>query len=149
MKIKVGRGGRWMLPADGMRRDAEVVLAVREAVGPEVDLMVDINLGWDVNRAIRVGRMMQEYDLYWLEDPVHFEDYDGLSRIADALDTPIAAGEYLYGMLPFGHMLKRGSIDIAMIDGSAVSGLPSQSTGSNSPKVSPCSMLFSRPSLAS
>ena len=96
--------------------EVERLRVLREAVGPEVDLMVDINLGWDVNRSIRIGRMMEAYDLYWLEDPVHFEDYDGMARIADALDTPIASGEYHYGMLPFGHMLKRGSIDIAMID---------------------------------
>ena len=47
MKIKVGRGGRWMLPKDGMRRDAEVVLAVRDAVGPDAKIMVDANFGYD------------------------------------------------------------------------------------------------------
>ena len=70
--------------------------ALRQAVGAEIDLMVDINQGWDANRAIRVGRMMEAWDFYWLEDPIHFEDY--------------------YGMAPFAHMLKRGSINIAMVD---------------------------------
>ena len=65
---------------------------MREAVGDGVDLMVDINQGWNVNRAIAVGRGMAEYGLFWLEDPTHFQDYAGLARIADALDTPIAAG---------------------------------------------------------
>ena len=96
--------------------EVERLKVLRQAVGPEIDLMVDINLDWDVNRAIRIGRMMEAYDLYWLEDPIHFEDYDGMARIAGALDTPLASGEYHYGMAPFAHMLKRGAIDIAMVD---------------------------------
>lgn len=90
--------------------------ALREAVGDEVDLMVDINQGWDVNRSIQVGREMEKCNLYWLEDPIDHEDYEGLARIADALDTPIAAGEYHYGITPFRHMFERRSVDIAMID---------------------------------
>ena len=90
--------------------------ALREAVGDDVDIMVDINQGWDVNRSIQVGREMERCNLYWLEDPVDHQDYDGLARIADALDTPIAAGEYHYGMAPFRHMFERRSVDIAMID---------------------------------
>ena len=77
---------------------------------------MDINQGWDVNRAITAGREMAEHRLYWLEDPTHFQDYAGLARIADALDTPIAAGEYAYGIEPFRHMLEARSIDIVMVD---------------------------------
>jgi L-alanine-DL-glutamate epimerase-like enolase superfamily enzyme len=90
--------------------------ALREAVGDEIDLMVDINQGWDVNRSIQVGREMEKCNLYWLEDPVDHQDYEGLARIADALDTPIATGEYHYGIMPFRHMFERRSVDIAMID---------------------------------
>ena len=96
---------------------------MREAVGDGVDLMVDINQGWDVNRAIAVGRGMAEYGLFWLEDPTHFQDYAGLARIADALDTPIAAGEYHYGIEPFRHMLEARSIDIVMVDLLRVGGI--------------------------
>ena len=96
---------------------------MREAVGDGVDLMVDINQGWDVNRAIAVGRGMAEYGLFWLEDPTHFQDYAGLARIADTLDTPIAAGEYHYGIEPFRHMLEARSIDIVMVDLLRVGGI--------------------------
>ncbi len=89
---------------------------LREAVGPDVDLMVDINQGWDVNTAITIGRELASFDLFWLEDPVDHQDYQGLARIADALDTPIAAGEYHYGIAPFRHMLEHRSIDIVMVD---------------------------------
>ena len=107
MKFRMGDEASWEAEVERMR-------VMRQAVGPQIDLMVDINQGWDVNRAIRVGRACQAYDLYWLEDPIHFEDYNGFAAIANALDTPVTAGEYLYGIRPFAQLL--GSVDIAMID---------------------------------
>ncbi len=116
----VSQGFRAMKFRMGAEATVEAELArlrtMREAVGDGVDLMVDINQGWDVNRTIAVGRGMAEYGLFWLEDPTHFQDYAGLARIADALDTPIAAGEYHYGVEPFRHMLEARSIDIVMVD---------------------------------
>jgi L-alanine-DL-glutamate epimerase-like enolase superfamily enzyme len=105
------------------RAELERLRVLREAVGPDIELMVDINQGWDVNRAVRIGRAMEQYDLYWLEDPTHFEDFEGLAKIAAALDTPVTAGEYLYGVASFANMLRRGSVDIAMIDHLRAGGL--------------------------
>ncbi|MQF66520.1 mandelate racemase/muconate lactonizing enzyme family protein [SAR202 cluster bacterium AC-647-P02_OGT_505m] len=96
---------------------------MREAVGPDVTIMLDINQGWDVNTAISIGRQLYEYDLYWLEDPVNHQDFAGLARIADSLDTPIAAGEYHYGLEAFRTMLELRSIDIAMVDLLRVGGI--------------------------
>ena len=96
---------------------------MRNAVGPDVDLMIDINQGWDVNRAIRIGGAMSEYGIFWLEDPTTFDDFAGLARIADALDTPIAAGEYVYGIRPFRELIERRSIDIVMVDLLRVGGI--------------------------
>ena len=123
----VSQGFRAMKFRMGAEATVEAELArlrtMREAVGDGVDLMVDINQGWDVNRTIAVGRGMAEYGLFWLEDPTHFQDYAGLARIADALDTPIAAGEYHYGVEPFRHMLEARSIDIVMVDLLRVGGI--------------------------
>jgi L-alanine-DL-glutamate epimerase-like enolase superfamily enzyme len=101
----------------------ERVRVMREAIGPDVDLMCDINQLWSVNQAIEVGRRVEPYHLFWLEDPTAHDDVPGLARIADALTAPIAAGEYHYGIVPFRHMLEARAIDIVMIDLLRVGGI--------------------------
>jgi L-alanine-DL-glutamate epimerase-like enolase superfamily enzyme len=101
----------------------ERVRVVREAIGPDVDLMCDINQLWSVTHAVEVGRRVEPYHLYWLEDPVAHDDYAGLARVADALATPVAAGEYHYGIVPFRHLLEARSIDVVMIDLVRVGGI--------------------------
>jgi L-alanine-DL-glutamate epimerase-like enolase superfamily enzyme len=97
-------------------REVERIRILREAIGEDIDLMCDINQLWNVNQAIDIGRRVEPYHLFWLEDVVAHDDYQGLARVADALTTPIAAGEYHYGIRPFRHMLEARSIDIVMID---------------------------------
>lgn len=104
-------------------REIERMKTMREAVGGGVSLMVDINQGWDINTTIKIGRLMADYDLFWLEDPIHHQDYAGYARVADALDTPIATGEYHYGTVPFRHMLENRSLDIVMVDLLRVGGI--------------------------
>jgi len=98
--------------------DIEVQRArvVRNAVGPGIDLMCDINQRWDVRQAISIGRRLEEVGFFWLEDVVACDDFRGMAKVADALATPLAGGEYLYGTVPFRHMLEAGSVDIPMID---------------------------------
>lgn len=109
MKLRLGG-------EDSPVKEVERLRVLRQAVGDDVELMVDVNQGWSVNQAIAVGRQLEEHDLYWLEDPVSHQDIEGQTRIADALDVPVAAGEYHYGIEPFRYMLERRSIDIVMID---------------------------------
>jgi L-alanine-DL-glutamate epimerase-like enolase superfamily enzyme len=96
--------------------EVERVRVMRESVGEDVDLMCDINQLWRVEQAVDIGRRIEPYHLFWLEDPTTHDDYAGLARVADALATPIAAGEYVYGIAPFRQLLEHRSVDIAMID---------------------------------
>jgi L-alanine-DL-glutamate epimerase-like enolase superfamily enzyme len=101
----------------------ERVRVMREGIGDDVDLMCDINQLWSVEKAVEIGSRIEPYHLFWLEDPTTCDDFAGLARIADALVTPIAAGEYVYGLPPFRHLLEHRSIDIVMIDLLRVGGI--------------------------
>jgi L-alanine-DL-glutamate epimerase-like enolase superfamily enzyme len=123
----VGMGFRQMKTQLGAEptvgREVERIRVLRQAIGDDIDLMCDINQLWDVNQAIDIGRRVEPYHLFWLEDVVAHDDYQGLARVADALTTPICAGEYHYGIRPFRHMLEARSIDIVMIDLLRVGGI--------------------------
>ncbi len=101
----------------------ERIRVLREAIGDDIDLMCDINQLWSVNQAIDIGSRLEQFHLFWLEDVVAHDDYQGLARVADALTTPICAGEYHYGIVPFRHMVEHRSIDIVMIDLLRVGGI--------------------------
>src|SRR5437667_9445484 len=99
-------------------REVEQARLIRQAVGPDMDLMCDINQRWRPEQAIDIGRRVEQagVGLFWLEDVTAADDYPGLARVADALSTPVAGGEYLWGITPFRHMLEARSVDIVMID---------------------------------
>ena len=115
MKMRIG------LP--DIARDLERVAAVRDAIGHQIDLMVDANQGLTVNHAIRLGRGLEPYNLVWFEEPVQAYDLAGSARVAAALDTPIASGETEYTRYGFQDMLERGSADILMPDLERVGGV--------------------------
>ncbi len=98
--------------ADEIRR----ITLVREAVGPDITLMCDINQRWRPEQAIDIGARIADVGLFWLEDVTTADDYQGLARVTAALSTPIAGGEYLWGIEPFRQMIEARSVDIPMID---------------------------------
>ena len=97
-------------------QEIERIKIVRNAVGPNTNLMVDINQRWSVAEAISIGSRIEDLGLGWLEDPTRADDYQGLAKIADALATPVCAGEYLYGIEPHRQTMTHHSVDIVMID---------------------------------
>ena len=112
------------LPGDTTpAREAEHARRIREAVGPDIDLMCDINQRWSVHQAMDIGKRVEDVHFYWLEDVTVHDDYRGLARVADALITPLAGGECLYGVTPFRHMIEAHSVDIVMIDLIRVGGI--------------------------
>src|SRR6266704_930236 len=106
-------------------REVEQARLIRQAVGPDMDLMCDINQRWRPEQAIDIGRRVEDagVGLFWLEDVTAADDYPGLARISDALATPVAGGEYVWGITPFRHMLEARSVDVPMIDLVRVGGI--------------------------
>ena len=112
------------LPGDTTpAKEAEHARRIREAAGPDIDLMCDINQRWSVPQAMDIGKRVEEVNFYWLEDVTVHDDYTGLARVADALITPLAGGECLYGITPFRHMIEAHSADLIMIDLNRVGGI--------------------------
>ena len=107
MKLKVGFG---------IAEDHRTVRAVREAIGSEVRLMVDANHAYDATQAIRLGRLMAPYDIYWFEEPVVPEDVDGYVQVKQALGIPIAGGEAEYTRFGFRELIARRAVDIVQPD---------------------------------
>ena len=106
-------------PAEEIRR----VRLVRDAIGPDIKLMCDINQRWRPEQAIDIGSRVEDVGLFWLEDVTTADDFAGLARVADALATPVAGGEYVWGIAPFRHMVEARSVDIVMIDLARVGGI--------------------------
>ena len=115
MKTKVGG-----LPMD---EDVERVAALREAIGPDVKLMVDANQAYNATSAIRIGRRLEEYDLVWFEEPVNAQDIEGYLQVKSALPMAIAGGENLRTRYEFSQFLARRAYDIAQPDVVNVGGI--------------------------
>ena len=103
--------------------DIARVRAVRQAIGPDIALMADANQGLTVDRAIRLGRELEAFNLAWFEEPLPAYDHEGEARIAAALDTPIASGETEYTRYGFRRMLELKSADVLMPDFERVGGV--------------------------
>jgi L-alanine-DL-glutamate epimerase-like enolase superfamily enzyme len=103
--------------------DEERVKVVRDAIGPSIKLMVDANQGLNEAEALRRGRMLEQYDLGWYEEPLPAWDVEGLARVAAAVDTPIASGETEYTRYGFLRMLQLRSADVLMPDLQRVGGV--------------------------
>jgi L-alanine-DL-glutamate epimerase-like enolase superfamily enzyme len=99
-------------------KEVERAVKIREALGPDIKLMCDINQRWRPEQAIDIGKRVEDagVGLFWLEDVTAHDDYAGIARVNAALATPICGGELVYGMVPFRHMIEARSVDYVMID---------------------------------
>jgi D-galactarolactone cycloisomerase len=127
MKMKIGRNPSTGTPLRGLTAGAEIcevdpsediarVAAVRKALGPNAKLMVDINGAWSPAFAIEMGRALEPYHLYWIEEPVATDDIDGSAEVARALATPVAGYETEVGLYGFRELIARGAVDIVQPD---------------------------------
>jgi L-alanine-DL-glutamate epimerase-like enolase superfamily enzyme len=102
IKMKVGR--------TKLAEDVEKVAAMRDHLGAEFPLMVDANMKWTADGAIRAARAFQPYDLTWLEEPIAPDDVAGHARVVREGGMPIAAGENLRTIWDFRHLIASGGV---------------------------------------
>ena len=98
------------------RRIGEIVESVRNAVGPDVTIMVDVHGQRDVGGAITLGRLLEALDVRWLEAPTMAEDVKGHAEIASALDLQVATGEWLRTTWEWRQWIDFRAFDCAMPD---------------------------------
>jgi len=105
------------------KRVLESTKALREAVGPNVEIMADMSAGLTTDVAIRLGRQLEEYNLYFYEEPVDPFDEEALKKVSDRVDIPIAAGERLYARYGFRRVLELHAVDIVQPDIGSAGGI--------------------------
>jgi L-alanine-DL-glutamate epimerase-like enolase superfamily enzyme len=133
--MKVGRNSNIemsALRASSERGVAEVSLdedirriaAVREAIGPDIRLAVDANGAWDVATAVKMGRAMTPYDIYWYEEPVWPDDVDGSREVAQKTAIAIAGYETCsYGIVDFARYISARAVHFVQPDVAWAGGL--------------------------
>lgn len=111
------RGDNQMPYNEVTRIAGERVGAVREAVGPDVDIAVDIHARYfEVQRAIRVAHEIEQFYPFWLEEPIRPENADAMKKLADHVNIPLASGECNYTKFEFRDLIQLQALDVVQPD---------------------------------
>ncbi len=114
--VSQGYGGLKIHTTHGRAEILEIVAAVREQVGPQIKLMVDLHTQYSVPEATLLGRGLEELDVMWLESPTAPEDIPGQAALAQALDMSVAIGEWTRTRYELREVFERRACDITMPD---------------------------------
>ncbi|WP_255950236.1 mandelate racemase/muconate lactonizing enzyme family protein [Streptomyces odontomachi] len=115
VKIKIGK------PTAG--EDAARIGAVRDAVGPGMEIMVDANQAFTPAEAVRRAARLEPFDVGWFEEPLPADDVAGHERLAASTAIPVAVGESMYSLAHFREYLQRGAAGIVQPDVSRIGGI--------------------------
>lgn len=116
--IKLGWGGFEL----GMRENIELVKAAREAAGPDIDLMFDLGFipsadnPIDAASRIQLAKAIEQYDPYWIEEPLYPDDLEGYRRLAEAVNIRIACGENETTLYGFKQLIEQAKVSILQPD---------------------------------
>ena len=117
LKFKVGvEGGR------NINRDVVRVRKVREAIGPDIKILVDANNCFEAATAVQLANRIRDYDITLFEEPVFADDIPGLARFRRGTDIPLATGEHEYTKFGVRDLLLNEAADIVQADGARAGG---------------------------
>jgi len=114
IKLKIGQG---------LKKDIENVRAIRNAIGEDINLMVDANSGFDAHSAIALGKELEQYHVFWLEEPVPPDDIHGYEKVTRAVNIPVAAGESEFTRYGFRDLITLGNVAIVQPDVARAGGI--------------------------
>ncbi|HRE08737.1 MAG TPA: galactonate dehydratase [Opitutaceae bacterium] len=106
-----------------LRAALACIQAVTEAVGPEVDLLIEAHGRFNVPTAVRIGHALAEFDITWLEEPLPPDNPPGLAEVKRRVAVPIAGGERLFSRWDFRDYLQQGCVDFIQPDVTHVGGI--------------------------
>ncbi len=121
--FRPGRDGYHGYRPDEIDAVVDRVAAIREAVGPTVDLMVECHGKFNAGTAIKIGKKLEQFDLFWYEEPVPVGMIAAMKRVVDAVNIPIASCERLNSKLDLKEYLEKGAVDVVMFDVGKCGGL--------------------------
>ena len=104
------------MSAEGEERGANVIAAIREAVGPNIEILIDCHGRFDVATAIRLSKRLEPYNIGWFEEPVPVESYNALKQVREHTSVPICVGERLHTRYEFVPILENELADYIMPD---------------------------------
>jgi galactonate dehydratase len=108
---------------DELRRVVRIVAAVRKAVGDDIDIGIELHAKFNTPAAIRIGQALEEFDPWFIEEPIGSEDLGALRLVADNLRAPVASGERLVTRYAFKPMIDGHACDLLQIDPGRAGGL--------------------------
>lgn len=114
--IKFRLGARMRFDAASTKRDLAMIPLTRKTFGEEMTIYADANGSYDIPTAIRIGRVMKEHRLAFMEEPVPFDFYDETKTIADQLTLPVAGGEQESSLRRFRWMIEQKCVDVVQPD---------------------------------
>lgn len=113
---------KWFMPygpgdgPEGLRKNVELVHNVREAVGDDVQIMVDAFSGWDLTYALEWARRVERDHPHWIEEAFHPEKIESFVRLRNSISFPVASGEHFYGRWEVEQYLNAGALNIVQAD---------------------------------
>ena len=113
----------WTASQGELQRMYDQLAAVREAIGPKIDIAVDMHGRYDLNTALAISKRVEPLNLLWLEEPIPAENVEAYRMVSQETSTPIAAGENIYLAYGFRRLLEIGGVDAVMPDMQKAGGL--------------------------